>query len=111
MRLRPSISARPIVSATLIFCCGTASAVNVHRSLVTNVPPLYPEIALRMRVAGIVTIHIVIQPDGTVSATRIASGHALLTSAAQTAVRHWRYSPSTEVSETDVQISFNLAGR
>jgi membrane protein involved in colicin uptake len=59
-----------------------------------------------MHLVGIVSIHIVIQPDGMVSDTRIESGHALLASAAQIAVSKWRYSPSTDVSETTVDIAF-----
>ena len=61
-----------------------------------------------MHVEGTVTLHIVIQPDGSVSDTHIESGHALLAPAAQEAVRRWRYSASDESTEINVAIDFSI---
>lgn len=61
-----------------------------------------------MHVGGTVVLHITIQPNGAVSETHIESGLPLLGAAAQDAVRRWRYSAATEVSETSVEVNFNL---
>ena len=63
-----------------------------------------------MHVAGIVILRVTIQPNGVVSNTQVESGHPLLSSAAQDAVRQWRFSPATEVSESRIEVSFSPDG-
>ena len=46
-----------------------------------------------MHVGGKVVLLVTIQPDGTVSGTKVESGHALLAPAAQDAVSRWRFAP------------------
>jgi protein TonB len=60
---------------------------------VTYVPPVYPEIARRNRVEGIVLIQAIIGPDGEVRDVRVLRSVALLDQAALEAVRQWRYTP------------------
>jgi protein TonB len=62
---------------------------------VKNVPPVYPEIAIRARISGRVVIDAVIGTDGVVREVRILSGVPLLNQAAIDAVRQWRYTPTT----------------
>jgi TonB family protein len=78
-----------------------------HRSVLTRVSPVYPELARRMHVFGAVTIRAVIQPNGTVSQTYVESGHALLQQAAEDAVRHWRFAPAAAGSECIVSVNFD----
>ena len=97
-----------LLTGTLFLCVGTALAGNVHRAVVTRVPPVYPELAHRMHVGGKVVLLVQIQADGTVSDTKVESGHALLTAAAQDAVKHWRFAPNPEPSESEIEINFNI---
>jgi TonB family protein len=85
-----------------------SAASNVHRAIVSRVAPTYPELARRMHVGGKVVLLVTIQPDGTVSSTKVESGHALLVPAAQEAVTHWRFSPNSEISESEVEVNFTL---
>ncbi len=62
---------------------------------ISYVPPVYPEIAKAARVSGIVIAEAVVAPDGTVSEARIIRSIALLDEAALTAVRQWRYTPTS----------------
>lgn len=64
-----------------------------------------------MHVSGKVVLMVTIQPDGIVSDTKVESGHALLTTAAQDAVRKWRFAPSPEVSESEIEVNFNIDGQ
>jgi TonB family protein len=98
------------LAGSLAFCIGTAFAGDVHRAIVTRVAPSYPEIARRMHVGGKVVLLVTVQPDGTVSSTKVQSGHALLTVAAQDAVRRWHFAPNSEVSESEVEVNFNIDG-
>jgi protein TonB len=59
-----------------------------------NVPPVYPPIAQEAKVAGIVIIEARIEPDGTVSRTRVLKSIPLLDEAAQNAVRQWEFTPT-----------------
>ncbi|MCU1223129.1 MAG: TonB-like protein [Edaphobacter sp.] len=97
-----------LLAGSLFLCAGNASAASVHRAVVTRVPPVYPELAHRMHVGGKVVLLVVIQPDGSVSDAKVESGHALLTAAAQDAVRRWRFSPNPEASESEVEVNFNV---
>jgi TonB family protein len=61
-----------------------------------------------MHVGGKVVLLVQIQADGTVSDTKVESGHALLTSAAQDAVKRWRFAPNPEPSESEVEVNFTI---
>jgi TonB family protein len=88
-------------------CAGTTFAANItHRAIVSKVSPIYPELARRMHVTGKVVLLITIDADGRVSGTKVESGHALLAPAAQDAVSHWRFAPSVEASESEIDFNF-----
>ncbi len=100
------------LAGSVALCVSTAfAASNVHRAIVSRVAPAYPELARRMHVGGKVVLLVTIQPDGTVSSTKVESGHALLVPAAQEAVTHWRFSPNPEVSESEIEVNFALEGQ
>jgi TonB family protein len=61
-----------------------------------------------MHVGGKVVLLVTIQPDGSVSSTKVKSGHALLVPSAQEAVTHWRFATNPEPSETEVELNFNI---
>jgi len=61
---------------------------------VRDVAPLYPELARRTGVEGVVTIECSIDTEGRVVDARVLGGHPLLRSAALEAVRQWRYTPT-----------------
>ncbi|HMH13543.1 MAG TPA: energy transducer TonB [Edaphobacter sp.] len=107
--------ASPFRTARSLICIGSlalsasaAFAGDVHRVVVTRVPPIYPEIAHRMHVGGKVVLLVEIQPDGTVSDTKVESGHALLAPAAQDAVRKWKFAPNPSASESEIEINFTI---
>ncbi len=102
-------SSRPfLLAGSVALCVGTAFAGTVHRAIVSRTAPTYPELARRMHVGGKVVLLVTVQADGTVSATKIESGHALLAPAAQEAVAHWRFAPGPEASESEIEVNFNI---
>jgi protein TonB len=84
-------------------------------NLLNKVTPLYPDIAKRARIQGVVVLQAVISKQGTIENLRVMSGHPMLTQSALDAVRQWRYRPyllngePVEV-ETQITVNFNLAG-
>lgn len=82
---------------------------------VSGVEPRYPAIARAARVQGTVVLSATISRSGAIENLHVVSGPPLLTSAAEEAVRTWRYQPyllngePVEV-ETTVNVIFNLGG-
>lgn len=77
---------------------------NVLASKLTNrVEPIYPEIAKKARVQGIVILKIVVDENGNVASVNVHSGHPMLAPAAIEAVKKWRYTP-TELNGIKVPV-------
>ncbi len=106
---RPALALAAFVLVPAL-CIGTAFGVGVRRAVVTRVPPIYPELAKRMHVGGKVVLLVTVQADGSVASTKVESGHALLTAAAEDAVKRWRFAPG-EASDTEIEVNFNLDGQ
>jgi outer membrane biosynthesis protein TonB len=49
---------------------------------------------------------VTVQPNGAVSKTKVESGHPLLTSAAEDAVKRWRFEPGPDTSESEIEVNF-----
>jgi protein TonB len=77
--------------------------------------PRYPLIAITARIQGTVLLAATISRTGAIENLRLVSGPPMLASAAEDAVRTWRYRPyllngePVEV-ETTVRVIFNLGG-
>jgi protein TonB len=97
-------------------------AINVQRirvstmdpaKLVSQLKPVYPQIAKLANVQGTVVLHAIIGRDGSIQSLQVVSGPALLRQAAETAVWQWRYKPTllngqaVEV-ETAINVNFIL---
>ena len=90
---------------------GTAYAVNVHRTIVSRVAPVYPELARRMHVGGKVVLLVSVDASGNVSNTKVESGHALLAPAAQDAVKRWHFAPAPEATQSEIDVNFDIDGQ
>ena len=62
--------------------------------LIHKVDPVYPELAKRARVAGIVLLQVTVDERGAVAGIKLIRGHPLLNQSAIDAVSQWRYSPT-----------------
>jgi TonB family protein len=63
-------------------------------TLISSVPPVYPQMAKTQRITGAVTIDALIDATGHVASMAIVSGPALLQEAAKESLRHWKYEPA-----------------
>ena len=74
-----------------------------------RVAPAYPAQALQMHVQGTVKLRATIGKDGSVRNVKAVSGPALLSRAAEDAVRQWKYQPYTLNGEpVEVQTEVNI---
>lgn len=74
-----------------------------------RVPPVYPELAKRMKITGEVTVEATVDPEGKVTDAKAISGSKTLSPAAEDAVRKWRFVPGPDVSHVDVSVKFEMA--
>jgi len=73
--------------------------------------PAYPQLAQHMNVQGSVVLQAVIGADGTIQNLRVLSGPAILSTAAQQAVREWKFKPvlqNGQAVETRATITVNF---
>lgn len=75
--------------------------------------PAYPPLAQHMNVQGSVVIQAVIGADGVIQNLRVMSGPAILASAAQQAVREWRFKPIVQngqavESQATITVNFTI---
>jgi TonB family protein len=93
----------------LLLTTALFTGVLVHaesRHVDKRVPPVYPELARRMHVTGTVHISATVAPDGSVTGTKPVNGNAILTGAAEEAVRKWVFAPADTASTETVEIDF-----
>ena len=57
-------------------------------------PVIYPDLALKAHISGIVLLRIMVDEEGKISDVKVLSGHPLLQSAAVDSVRRWTYAPT-----------------
>jgi TonB family protein len=77
------------------------------RKAKTKVAPIYPELARRMSISGVVKVQVVVAPNGTVKSTKVVGGHPLLVNAATDAVKKWRFEPASEETTGIVEFKFD----
>ena len=75
--------------------------------LVRRIDPIYPRIALLMRLSGTVRLRAIIGTDGSVQQLQVLAGSPILAQAAIDAVRRWRYQP-TRLNGQPVQVETSI---
>jgi TonB family protein len=79
------------------------------RAVKSKVAPVYPEIAKRMKISGVVKVEATVDAEGKVTDIKTLSGNRALSPAAEEAVRKWRFVPADAPSTVNVEVNFALA--
>ncbi len=79
----------------------------ITRKAKSKVAPVYPELAKRMNIAGVVRIQITVATNGSVKEATLVGGHPVLANAALDAVRKWRYEAAPAESTGIVVFRFS----
>ena len=105
-----AIRARGMVPVPPGAAKSTREGRNLQIGQLTNlVEPVYPPDARKRGIEGTVKLHAVIGVDGTIQSLEPRSGPEALIQAAMTAVRQWKYNPTTlngKPIETQEDVSF-----
>lgn len=79
----------------------------IARKVKSKVAPMYPELARRMSISGVVKVQVVVAPNGAVKNTKVVGGHPLLVNAAVDAVKKWRFEAASEETTGVVEFKFD----
>jgi TonB family protein len=83
-----------------------SSAPSSDRKIAARVAPVYPELAKRMHIHGIVRVEAVVKPNGLVKSTRVLGGNPVLVDAALEAVGKWKFEAGQAETTEIVQVTF-----
>jgi TonB family protein len=86
---------------------GQEQPEQITRKLKTRISPLYPELARRMNITGVVKVQITVDKSGAIRNTKLVGGHPILASAAMDAVKKWRYESGSEETTGVVEFRFD----
>ena len=112
-------ASNPVSRFTASVASFTTNAAARERLSTENIPDqsvdaTYPLLAQHMKVQGSVVLQAIVGADGVIEDLHVLSGPAILTSAAQQAVRQWRFKPylqNGQPVETKARITVNFSIR
>jgi TonB family protein len=78
----------------------------ITRKVRTKVAPIYPQIARRMNISGTVKLVVIVAPNGAVKSTKVLGGHPLLVSAAEDALKKWKFEAAPAEDSGVVEFTF-----
>ena len=77
------------------------------REVVHKVAPIYPDLARRLQISGIVRLRATVAPNGSVKSIEPLGGNPLLLKAATEAVNNWKYAPAPNETRELIELRFN----
>jgi len=115
MRRRAAAALLALLLGAVIFSPFLASAQDSSaqeqpenkRALVNKVVPVYPDLARKMQLHGIVRVEVIIAPSGKVKATQVLGGNPVLAKAAVDAIQQWKWAPAPQETQALIELSFH----
>jgi TonB family protein len=92
--------------ATFVLLVGTLYA-GTGRKVVKMNQPTYPALAKQMHISGTVKLEATVEKNGQVKDVKVLGGHPLLSDAAASAAKNWKYEPAGEETVETISVNFN----
>jgi TonB family protein len=102
------IAAAALFAALCIFTSTAQTPGHSGRRVVYKVAAVYPDLAKRDHIRGVVRLEVVVAANGTVKSTKLLGGAPVLIPSAIDAVRMWRFEAAPKETTEIVQIIFAL---
>jgi len=107
---------RPFILFFLVLLTVSASSASAQdsdtsqqtRNIERRVAPIYPDLAKRANIHGVVKLRATVAPDGSVKLIESVGGNPLLIKAAQEAVTKWRYAPALHETREAIELRFDV---
>ena len=103
---RRQLQSRAPLLALLALACVSLACPADNRKVEKRVQPIYPELAKRMHISGLVRVSVTVAPDGSVTDAKALNGNKMLTLAAEEAVKKWKFVATDAQSIVDIDINF-----
>jgi TonB family protein len=105
---RPSVALFATVLIVLLSACSVSHAqAPTERKVVERVAPVYPDIARRSHLGGVVKLEVLVVRDGKVKSAKPVGGSPVFIQSALEAVQKWRFETAASDSIENVQIVFD----
>lgn len=101
------MAAKVLLLLVLVLPAASGGAAD-DRAVKLRVPPVYPELAKRMKISGEVKVEATVDAEGKVTDVKTVSGNRALQNAAENAVRKWKFAPGDGVSLVVVTVNFAM---
>lgn len=98
----------PAAALALMVALALPARAADDRAVKTRVAPVYPEIAKRLRITGEVKLEVIVDAQGKVKDVKPISGNRMLETAAEDAVRQWRFESGTGDATEVVAVNFTI---
>ena len=95
-----------LVAITAIAAAQSASPSAPERKISSRAVPVYPELAKKMHIHGVVRVEAVVRPNGQVKSTRVLGGNPVLVDSALDAVGRYKFEPGQNETTEVVQLVF-----
>jgi TonB family protein len=79
----------------------------INRKVKTKVAPVYPDLARRMNITGVVKVLVTVSANGSIKDAKLVGGHPVLASAAMDAVKKWRFEAAPQEATGIVEFRFD----
>lgn len=96
-----------IAMASLAGAQANSASASADRKVATRVAPVYPELAKKMHIHGVVRVEAIVRPNGSVKTTRVLGGNPVLVDAAVDTVGKWKFETSQGETTEVVQLTFD----
>jgi TonB family protein len=77
-----------------------------NRKVISNPAPVYPEMAKKLNLSGVVRVQVLIGADGQIKEVKVLGGHPVLVNEVERSLKNWKYTPSS--NETTKSLEFNF---
>jgi outer membrane biosynthesis protein TonB len=78
------------------------------RKLISHPAPVYPEMARKFALTGVVKVQVVIAADGRIKEMKFIGGHAVLVAPVEDTLKKWKYAPTSSDSTDLLEFDFHL---
>ncbi len=105
---RAGIKMLQAAALALIVALALPARAADERAIKSRVAPVYPEVAKRMKITGVVKMEAVVDADGKVKDVKTIAGSRMLAISAEEAVRQWRFASGSGDATVVVEVNFSI---
>jgi len=106
------LGTRKILLSAAVFALAAGLALPARagddRAVKSRVPPVYPEIAKKLKISGEVKLEATVDAQGKVKSVKTVSGNHMLGQAAEDAVKQWRFESGDGDAVVVVAVNFTM---